>query len=75
MKLIGNQIKEQKEISVPIKSPAQYGLMAARMNGNSSGSNKGIGPSPQVAKEFINKTPSIKRKNFAQLLSKKRFGK
>ena len=49
------------------KSAKQYGFMQAKAHGNST---SGIGPSPEVAREFINKTPSSKRKQFAKALKK-----
>lgn len=51
---------------MPAKSPSQYGLMAAAMTGNVSGI------SPSVGREFVEKTPSKKRKMFAKELSKKK---
>ena len=53
---------------MPIKSSKQYGLMQAAAHGTL----KGIGPSPEVGKEFISKTPSSKRRKFAKALAKKR---
>lgn len=48
------------------KSAKQYGFMAAHMKGNG----KGVGPSPEVAREFIEKTPPNKRSAFAKALKK-----
>lgn len=62
----------QKEKVVPIKSKKQYGLMQAIAHGSGDslrGSSKD-GPSKDVAKEFIDKTPSSKRKKFARAISK-----
>ena len=53
---------------MPAKSKAQYGLMQAAAHGTL----RGIGPSPEVGKEFISKTPSSKRRKFAKALAKKR---
>lgn len=53
---------------MPAKSSKQYGLMQAAMHGNL----KGAGPSPEVAKEFIDKTPADKRSQFAKALGRKK---
>ena len=45
---------------MPAKSQKQYKFMQAMAHGAKSKS--GIGPSPEVAKEFIHKTPAKKRK-------------
>lgn len=55
---------------MPIKSPKQFGLMKSVVNG-SSNLKSGIGPSPSVAKEFINKTPKKKQGQFAKALKNK----
>jgi hypothetical protein len=55
---------------MPTVSPKQYGMMAAIAHGASP--RGGIGPSPEVAKEFIHKTPAAKRKKFAKALANKR---
>jgi len=47
---------------MPAKSAAQYKFMAGIAHGMVP--NKGIGPSPAVAKEFVKKTPAKKRKLF-----------
>lgn len=52
---------------MPVKSAKQYRLMQAAAHGKTK---SGIGPSPEVAKEFINKTPSSKRRMFAKKKSK-----
>lgn len=44
---------------MPIKSPAQYRLMQAAAHG------RGYGPSPQIAREFINATSKPERKKLA----------
>lgn len=54
---------------MPAKSAKQYGLMAAAMHGGVSGI------SPSVAKEFVEKTPSKKRRAFSHALIKKKKGK
>ena len=46
---------------MPAKSAKQYRLMQAAAHGNSS-----MGPSKEVAKEFIKKTPPAKRSLFAK---------
>ena len=51
---------------MPAKSAKQYGLMAGVM----SGSIKGSGISPSVAKEFVDKTPANKRSRFSKSLRK-----
>jgi len=55
---------------MPAKSPAQYGLMQAIAHGKRP---KGLGgPSKEVAKEFIDKTPKKKRSSFAKSLNRRR---
>lgn len=54
---------------MPAKSAKQYGYMAMVASGKAL---KGIGPSPEVAKEFIKKTSSKKRHEFAKVLAAKR---
>jgi hypothetical protein len=46
---------------MPAKSARQYRFMQAAAHGTTK---KGIGPSPEVAKEFIHKTPASKRKEW-----------
>ena len=49
---------------MPITSPKQWRLMAGIAHGMKP--RHGAGPSPEVAKEFIEKTPAKKRKAFAK---------
>jgi hypothetical protein len=49
---------------MPAVSGKQYRFMQGIAHGMKP--NKGIGPSPAVAKEFIDKTPTNKRKQFAK---------
>jgi len=49
---------------MPAKSAAQYGLMQMIAHGGTPRS--GVGPSPEVAKEFIDKTSADKRSQFAR---------
>jgi hypothetical protein len=51
---------------LPAKSAKQYGLMQAAAHGNL----RGMGPSPEVAREFIKATPPKKRSKFAKALKK-----
>jgi flagellar motor component MotA len=53
---------------MPAKSKKQYKFMQAAAHGalKSAG-----GPSPSVAKEFIEKTPEKKRRQFSQVLRNK----
>jgi hypothetical protein len=51
---------------MPAKSAKQYGLMQAAAHGSIMGKS---GPSKAVAKEFIDKTPSKKRRKFAKALA------
>jgi len=53
---------------MPAKSAKQYGMMQAIAHGTST--KHGAGPSPEVAKEFISKTSSSKRKKFAKMKKK-----
>ena len=52
---------------MPAKSAKQYGLMQAIAHGTAKGLG---GPSKEVAREFIDKTPHEKRKKFAKALKK-----
>lgn len=49
---------------MPVKSPAQFRFMEGIKNGMKP--NKGIGPSPQVATDFLSKTPKKKKSQFAR---------
>jgi len=52
-----------------VTSPKQWRLMAGIAHGmkpTKLGKRHGAGPSPEVAKEFIEKTPAKKRKQFAK---------
>ena len=46
---------------MPVKSPAQFRLMEAAKNGGLGMA----GPSPSVAREFLNATPEKTKSNFA----------
>jgi hypothetical protein len=50
--------------SMPAKSEKQYKFMQAMAHGAKS--HKGVGPSPEVAKEFIKKTAASKRKQWSK---------
>ena len=52
------------------KSAAQYRLMAGVAHGMKP--RGGIGPSPEVAKEFVSKTPPKKRSAFMRALKKRK---
>jgi len=56
---------------MPVKSAKQWGLMGAARAGNLRSAG---GPSPAVAKEFMDKTPEKKRRAFASALKKKKPG-
>jgi hypothetical protein len=47
---------------MPAVSAKQYRFMAGIAHGMKP--NKGVGPSPEVAEEFVHKTPAKKRKMF-----------
>lgn len=47
---------------MPAKSPKQYRFMAAIAAGEKPKTKGGIGPSVEVAKEFVRKTPPKQRK-------------
>lgn len=49
---------------MPAKSAKQYRFMQAMAHGASP--KKGLGPSPAVAREFIEKTPAKKRKEWSK---------
>jgi hypothetical protein len=50
---------------MPAKSAKQYRLMQMIAHGGKK-RGKGVGPSPEVAREFIEKTPSKKRKEWSK---------
>ena len=54
---------------MPAKSAKQFGYMAAISSGKIL---KGLGPSKEVATEFLKKTPGKKRHEFALALAAKR---
>lgn len=47
---------------MPVKSAKQFRLMQAAAHGNL----RGVGPSPEVAKEFLAKTPHKTKSLFAK---------
>lgn len=49
---------------MPAKSGPQYRFMAGIAHGMKP--RKGIGPSPEVAREFVEKTPVSKRKRWSK---------
>ena len=49
---------------MPVKSAKQFRFMQAMAHGKKS--KKGIGPSPEVAKEFLEKTPHATKSRFAK---------
>jgi hypothetical protein len=51
---------------MPAKSARQYRFMQMMAHNPEKKRGKGVGPSPEVAREFIEKTPSKKRKSFAR---------
>jgi len=51
---------------MPAKSAKQYRFMQMMAHNPSKKHSKGIGPSPEVAREFIEKTSVNKRKEFAK---------
>ena len=55
---------------MPAKSAKQYRFMQM-MAHNPEKARKGIGPSPEVAREFVKKTPEHKRKDWAYKAPKK----
>jgi len=54
---------------MPVKSDKQFRLMEAAAHGNLRSVG---GPSPNVAKEFLGKTPESKKKKFASAVHKKK---
>lgn len=51
---------------MPAKSAKQYRFMQGIAHGMKPYKNKGVGPSPEVAREFIMKTPAKKRREFSK---------
>ena len=52
-----------------VVSAKQYKFMQGIKHGMKP--NNGIGPSPEVAREFLSKTSASKKKKFAEILKKK----
>ena len=51
---------------MPAKTAKQYRFMQMIAHGKKPDKSKGLGPSPEVAKEFISKTSPEKRSQFAR---------
>ncbi len=49
---------------MPVKSAKQFRFMEAMKSGKKA--KKGIGPSPEVAQEFLSKTPHATKSKFAK---------
>lgn len=60
----GERIIQDKEVKMPAKSAAQYRFMAGIAHGMKP--RKSTGPSPEVAEEFVKKTPATKRKMWSK---------
>ena len=60
MMLNGERTTPDKEEKMPAKSGKQFRFMAGMAHGMKS--RKSTGPSPEVAEEFVEKTPTAKRK-------------
>jgi hypothetical protein len=52
---------------MPVKSPQQFRLMEAAAHGGL----KSAGPSKQVAREFLDKTPEVTKSKFARVKRRK----
>jgi len=50
---------------MPARSASQYRFMQLMANNPKKKRDSGIGPSPEVARKFINETPPKKRKQWA----------
>ena len=53
---------------MPIKTAKEYGFMQMMAHNPEKKYTQGKGPSPEVAREMIHKTPASKRKQFAKHL-------
>lgn len=51
---------------MPAKSGKQYRFMQMMAHNPEKKRGKGVGPSPEVAKEFVEKTSAAKRKSFSR---------
>ena len=51
---------------MPATSKKQYNFMQMMAHNPSKKKTKGPGPSPEVAEDFIHKTPAAKRKQFSK---------
>ena len=51
---------------MPAKSAKQYRFMQMMAHNPGKKRGKGAGPSPEIAREFIEKTPKSARKRFAK---------
>jgi len=56
---------------MPAKSGKQYRFMQMMAHNPEKKKTTGVGPSPEVAREFIDKTPTSKRKIFSHQKIKK----
>ena len=61
-------IQLERVRKMPVHSARQYGKMQAIAHGNA----RGMGPSPNVAREMINKTSPKRRSQYAGQIAKKR---
>ena len=59
----------EKVKKMPVKSAAQFRFMHAMANGDKK-KGKGIGPSEDVARDFLAKTSDDKKSRFAKSLKK-----
>jgi hypothetical protein len=59
-------LQKEKVLKMPAKSARQYRFMQMMAHNPSKKKTKGVGPSPEVAREFISKTSPAKRKEFSK---------
>jgi len=57
---------QKEKIHMPAKSARQYRFMQMMAHNPEKKKTKGVGPSPEVAREFIEKTSKTKRKEFSK---------
>jgi hypothetical protein len=65
MTLSGVRITPDKEVNMPATSGKQYRFMAGIAHGMKP-KTKSAGPSPELAEEFVKKTPVAKRKMWSK---------
>jgi hypothetical protein len=59
-------LQKEKVLKMPAKSARQYRFMQMMAHNPEKKRGKGVGPSKEVAREFIEKTSKAKRKEYSR---------